>query len=132
MEQGTGAGGGRMAALLFIALTIVFTVAGQLLIKYATFEIGQMPGRGKELGKFAFKAYTNWKVIAGLLAAFAASFTWLGAVSRSDISFAYPFMGLAIVLVLAVSPLLFGESVPITRWIGVMVVCVGIWIAARN
>jgi len=131
MTTENAGGGGRIVALLFIALTILFTVTGQLLLKYATVELGQMPGRGKELGKFALKAYTNWKVIAGMFSALVASFTWLGAVSRSDISFAYPFMGLAIVLVLAVSPLLFGETVPLTRWIGVLLVCAGIWVAAQ-
>jgi uncharacterized membrane protein len=41
-------------------------------------------------------------------------------------------MGLAIVLVLALTPLVFGERVPLTRWLGVLVVCVGLWIASRN
>ena len=40
---------------------------------------------------------------------------------------AYPFMALAIVLVLALSPLVFGEQVPVIRWFGVLIVCIGLW-----
>ncbi len=116
---------------LLIALTILFTLSGQLLIKSATRELGQIPTRPEELLPFALSAYRYWKVLAGLAAGVLASFCWLGAVSRSDISFAYPFMGLAIVLVLVLSPLLFGEVVPWHRWLGVLIVCLGIWIAAR-
>lgn len=121
-----------LVAYLLIALTIVLTVGGQLLVKSAVQELGSIPTQLAALGPFALRAYRNWKVIGGLALAVLASFAWLGALSRSDISFAYPFMGLAIVLVLLLSPLLFGESVPFTRWLGVVVVCFGLWLAARG
>jgi drug/metabolite transporter (DMT)-like permease len=69
--------------------------------------------------------------LAGLFFAVIASIMWMNALSLSDISFAYPFMALAIVLVLALSPLVFKEFVPWTRWLGVIVVCIGLWIASR-
>lgn len=114
-----------------IALTILFTISGQLLIKSATRDLGQIPTEWHELVAFVSNVYRYWKVLAGLAAGVLASFCWLGAVSRSNISFAYPFMGLAIVLVLLLSPLLFGETVPWTRWLGVVIVCIGIWLAAQ-
>jgi uncharacterized membrane protein len=45
---------------------------------------------------------------------------------------AYPFMALAIVLVLALSGALFGEIVPLNRWMGVAIVCVGLVVAAGH
>jgi len=115
----------------FIAGTILLTVSGQLLIKSATIDLGVFPAQADQVLPFVFRAYQNWKVLAGLAAAVLASVCWLGAVSRSNISFAYPFMGLAIVLVLVLSPLAFGENVPWTRWLGVIIVCLGIWVAAQ-
>lgn len=116
---------------ILIAGTIILTVGGQLLIKSATLELGAVPTQAQDILPFIFRAYQNWKVLAGLASAVLASVCWLGAVSRSNISFAYPFMGLAIVLVLLLSPLFFGELVPWNRWLGVLIVCVGILIAAR-
>jgi len=117
---------------ILIATTIAFTVAGQLLVKSGMTEVGSFPAHFDEVAGFMFHTLTNIKVILGLTAAVLAALSWTATVSVSDISFAYPFMGLAIVLVLALSGLFFRESVPIARWIGVMIVCVGLVVAARG
>ena len=120
-----------MTAYVFIALTILFTVCGQLLVKSASAEFGQVPGNFSEVFLFLLKAFSNIKLLAGLGFAVIASIMWMSALSLSDISFAYPFMGLAIVLVLALSPMIFKEAVPWTRWLGVLIVCLGLWITSR-
>lgn len=116
---------------VLIAVTIGFTVSGQLLVKYGTQQLGSYPRSLAEAFPYLLTALTNVWIVIGLGAAVAAALAWIGAVSLSDISFAYPFMGLAIVLVLALSPLVFGEQVPSTRWIGVAIVCLGILVASR-
>jgi drug/metabolite transporter (DMT)-like permease len=117
---------------ILIAATIAFTVAGQLLVKAGMTEVGSLPASLGEVGSFVFQTLTNLKVVLGLASAVLAALCWTGAVSVSDISFAYPFMALAIVLVLALSGLLFRETVPLARWIGVGIVCVGLIVAARG
>ena len=118
--------------LLFIALTIAFTVAGQLLVKQGMREVNSDPAQLTALIQLVWHALTNLKVILGLSCAVVAALSWMVAVSHNDLSFAYPFMGLAIVLVLALSGTLFGEAVPATRWMGVGIVCAGLLIAARS
>jgi multidrug transporter EmrE-like cation transporter len=118
-------------ALLFIFLTIAFTVAGQILVKQGMLEVGANPSQLSQFPGFLWRALTNPYVFLGFGSAFAASLTWIVAISRSELSFAYPFMGLPIVTVLTLSPIIFGETVPLTRWMGTVIVCVGIWIATR-
>ena len=118
-------------ALIFIFLTIMFTVIGQLCVKQGMLGIGASPSQLTELPVFVLRTFTNLWILAGLDCAVIAAVTWTVAVSRSALSFAYPFMALAIVLVLALSGSLFGETIPATRWIGVLVVCLGIFIASR-
>lgn len=120
-----------MLVYAFIAGTILFTVLGQLSLKAGMIEVGAVPSDAKALVPFLWAAFTNWKVVFGLASAVMAAILWMGAVSRSDISFAYPFMALAIVLVLALSGVVFGEQVSLGRWLGVLVVCLGLVIAAR-
>lgn len=115
----------------FIALTIAFTVAGQLMLKIGLLKIGGVPQSTGAWPSFFFGALLSPLVIAGLMLAVAAALSWMAAVSRSNLSFAYPFTALAIVLVLALSGVLLGERVPITRWIGVAIVSLGIWVASR-
>jgi drug/metabolite transporter (DMT)-like permease len=117
---------------LLIAATIGLTVAGQLLVKAGMIEVGSFPGQLDQAWSFMFNTLTNVKVLLGLTSAVLAALCWTAAVSVSDISFAYPFIALAIVLVLALSGLVFRESVPIARWMGVAIVCVGLVVAARG
>src|SRR5436305_5922095 len=91
----------RNMSYLLIAATIAFTVAGQLLVKAGMMEVGSLPSRLDEAWGFMFHALINIKVVLGLTSAVVAALCWTAAVSVSDISFAYPFMALAIVLVLA-------------------------------
>ena len=60
-----------------------------------------------------------------------AALAWIVAISRSNLSFAYPFMALAVVLVLLLSGVIFQEEIPMNRWIGVALVCLGILVASR-
>lgn len=116
---------------LYIAFTIFFTVGGQLLVKMGMGHVGKSPTEAGSLPRFLLTTFSHPSVIGGLFCAFLAAATWAMAVSRSDLSFAYPFMGLAIVLTLLFSSLAFGEQVPPMRWVGVLVVCVGLVIAAK-
>jgi len=120
-----------LMAILFIFLTVTWTVAGQLLVKKGMLEVGSSPSQIRLLPGFVWRALTNWKVVSGLICAVAAALSWIVAISRSELSFAYPFTALAIVTVLALSGALFHEKVSITRWIGVAIVCVGILVASR-
>lgn len=117
---------------IFLGLTVLFTVAGQLSIKQGMLQIGVNPEQVTLLPRFVWRAFTNPFVIAGLGSAVAAAACWTVAIARSELSVAYPFMGLAIVLVLALSGVLFGEAVDLRRWLGVLVVCLGLVIASRG
>src|SRR5262249_45939978 len=117
---------------VLIAATILLTVVGQLLVKAGMLEVGPLPPNISDIWLFGFHILTNIKVVLGLGSAVAAAVCWTGAVSLSDISFAYPFMALAIVLVLAFSGVFFSETVPVARWIGVAIVCLGLLVAARG
>jgi drug/metabolite transporter (DMT)-like permease len=117
---------------LLIAATICFTVMGNLLVKAGMLEVGIFPEDINMLPAFFFQAFTNLKVLGGLTLALIAASSWIGAVSMSEISFAYPFMSLTIVMVLALSGIFFGEVIPPIRWIGVSIVCIGIFVASRG
>lgn len=119
-----------LLGFLFVALTIIFTVIGQLLVKLGMRAVSAgMDGVTLHL---VGRALMNWQVLGGLACAVVAAVCWMVALSRLDLSLAYPFMGLAIVLVLAISPIILREPISLMRWIGVLTVCLGLWLAARK
>jgi drug/metabolite transporter (DMT)-like permease len=117
---------------VFIGLTIVLTVVGQLLVKHGMTKLGAAPASLGAMPGFAFRALLIPANFFGLASAVAAAFCWMAALSRCELSFAYPFMALAIVLVLALTPMCYGERVSAQQWVGVCVVTLGLVIAARG
>ncbi|MDG5852749.1 EamA family transporter [Clostridium beijerinckii] len=56
---------------------------------------------------------------------------WLYILSKIPISFAYPIQALAFPIVLFASMFLFKEEIPISRWIGIIFICVGVFISTK-
>jgi hypothetical protein len=77
---------------LFILLTIPDTVASQLIFKKGMFQMGIIPSSIWEWCPFFFNSLTNLYVIFSLLLAFIAALGWIAAVSKLDLSYAYPFI----------------------------------------
>ena len=120
------------SAFLFIVLTIIGTVAGQLLVKHGMSQLGKAPTGFWDLGRFLARSLVQPYNFLGLTCAFAAALSWMTAVSQCPLSIAYPFMILSVVLVLALTPVVFGETVFLRQWVGVGIVFLGLWIATRS
>lgn len=120
------------SGLVFVFLTVLLTVLGQLLVKTGMSRVGSAPAEPGALAWFLFKSLFHPANFFGLACAFLAAFSWMAALTRVELSFAYPFTSLSIVLVLALSSWLFGEKVAAQQWIGVGVVCLGLWIATKG
>lgn len=111
---------------LLIAGTIGFTVYGQLVLKWQMSQAGEMPAGIADSVGFLLRQLLNPWVVSGFVAALVAAFFWLAALSRYDLSFAYPFMALSFVLVLALSGLLLGEAITGPKVVAVLFVVTGL------
>lgn len=113
-----------MPAIAVALLSVMLTVFGQLLLKLGMKQVGQVP-----LGELAAKLpvmFTNPKIVIGLgIYAFSA-LLWLSAISRLDLSFAYPLISLGIVLVSIISWLILQETQDPRRIFGSALIVVGI------
>jgi len=74
----------------------------------------------------------NPYVLGGVVLHGAALLTWLFALRRVDISYAYPFIALGFVLVLALSAWLLDERLNAARLIGVALIIGGVFCVARS
>jgi len=66
------------------------------------------------------------QIFLGLGAYVLSTACWLAVLSKTDLSFAYPMLSLGYVAVLLIGWLSFGEVVSLLRWLGVVLICVGI------
>lgn len=119
------------SGFFFIALTIALTVYGQLVFKWQVDLAGQVPsGLAEQIG-FVLRLLANPWVISSFAAAFLGSLTWMGALTQFELSFAYPFMSLAYVVVMVFSYWLFKEPLTMPKVIGTLVVILGLFIITR-
>ena len=71
-------------------------------------------------------------IFSGFAAAFLASLAWMAAMSKFDLSHAYPFMSLNFVVVLLLSAWLLGEPLTISKMLGISLIVLGTVVAARG
>lgn len=116
---------------LYIAGTILFTVYGQLMLKWRIAHYGNLPNGIQ--GKISFLLQLFWDqfIISGFIAAFIAALFWMAAMTKFEISLAYPFMSLSFVLVLIFSGLLLNETITSQKIVGLIFIVIGIYIASR-
>ncbi len=117
---------------LLVFCTVIGMTAAQLLLKRGMIAVGEAPHTIHELANFFIRACINPYVITAIIITAATAVVWIYTVSKAQISFIYPFMSLSYVLVALFSLLLFREDVTITRWLGVAVICIGVFIVARS
>jgi multidrug transporter EmrE-like cation transporter len=121
-----------IAGFAFVFGSILFTVYGQLVVKWQVGKAGAFPATWPERILFLAKLVMNPWVLSAMGAGFGALLCWLAAMTKFELSYAYPFMSLAFVLVLILSVFFFGEALTAPKILGVLVVIVGIAIASRG
>ena len=122
----------NISGYLYIAMTVLLTVYGQLIIRWQVGLAGPPPDQ--PLAKILFLlrlAVTPW-VLSGLLAAFLASMFWIATLTRFPLSYAYPCVASTFVLVVGGGGLLFGEPVRLPTIIGVGLIVIGIVFASQS
>ncbi len=117
---------------LYVLLTLIFTVYGQLVLKWQIAQAGPMPAELLEKLHFLLRQFLNPWILSGFFSAFLASLAWMAAMTRLDLNYAYPFMSLAFVIVMVFSVLFLGESLTWQRVAGTAMVMGGLIVIARS
>ena len=117
---------------VYVFLTIVLTVYGQLIIKWQVAAAGAFPAEPGDKLLFLARLLVNPWIVSALAAALAAAVAWMAAMTRLELSHAYPFMSLAFVLVLLGSAWFFHEPLTLPKVAGLVLVCAGIVIGSQG
>ncbi len=117
---------------VYVFLTIFLTVYGQIAIKWQVVEAGAFPADPEGQFRFLAKLLLNPWVISALAAALLAAVSWMAAMTKLDLSHAYPFMSLAFVLVLVCSALIFHEPVTLPKIVGLALISAGIVVGSQG
>ena len=114
-----------------ILLSVLCGVAGQTVIKIGV----SQPGAAEAAAGFlplVTMILRSPLVMLGLVLYALGALAWIAVLARVDLSVAYPALALNFILVTLSSHFLLGENVPGMRWLGVLVICSGIFLVARS
>jgi len=117
----------------YLLLAISFGVVSQLIIKW-------------QMSAFSFNDYETWQdkftlafsmllnpyIMIALVLTLLSGVTWMIAMTKFEISYAYPFTILGLVFVTIFSVMLFGESVNIYKIGGIILIVFGVIVISKG
>jgi multidrug transporter EmrE-like cation transporter len=113
-------------AWLYVAITVLFTIYGQIIVKWRVLRYGHVPASLHGKAMFLTNLLLDPWVLSALAGGFVAALAWMGALSKLDLSRAYPFTALSFAMVLLLSAIFFGESITGAKVVGVTLVIAGL------
>jgi multidrug transporter EmrE-like cation transporter len=119
-------------SILYILVAVLFSALGQILLKKGMNSIGSITLSLNQLPSTLWRMATNPHVFIGLIIYLGGTIFWLAALSRVDLSYAYPFAGLSYVIMLIASKILFDEKISLGRMLGTFVIGIGVFLIYRN
>jgi len=117
-----------------ILLSVVLAAVAQLTLKHG---MNQVTARGGPLDlkapvELVRRVATNVSVVGGLAIFVLSAAFWLVVLSKTSLSFAYPFVSLTYVLILLFDRVVLNQSVSALRWGGVVLIIGGILLISRT
>jgi len=117
----------------YIPGTILFTVYGQIMLKWRITKLNWSMIEGSLIEKIAhyLKLLFDPFIFSGFVSAFAASICWTMAMSKFEITTAYPFMSISPAVVFILGILILNETFTIGKVIGLVFIVLGIIATVR-
>jgi drug/metabolite transporter (DMT)-like permease len=116
-----------MTATLALWVSIFLNGLAQVVLKKG---VGHSKEQGGASTRWWLSLLGNVWVWAWGLSFVAATALWILALSKLDISYAFPLLSTSFILVAILSRLLLGEYISRRRWIAILVICLGVILIA--
>jgi drug/metabolite transporter (DMT)-like permease len=121
-----------MNPYLYIFGTLFFTVYGQIVLKWRLSGLKIiLPDGLLDKVIYLVKLIFDPFVFSGFVSAFIASLFWMAAMTKFEITHAYPFMSLAPALVFVIGIVFLGEAYTIGKLIGLILIMIGIFVTVK-
>lgn len=118
-----------MRPVLLLLFSVFSASIGQVLFKKGVLMTGEVTLKTSMIGELT-KMIFQPVVFSGLIFYVISTVLWLIALSKTTLSFAYPFTALTFVLVMLSSRVIFLEQIPALRYVGIALICLGIFLSA--
>ena len=115
-----------------VLLGVLLNAGAQLLLKAGTNSVGHFAFARENLVPVGWKLATEPHILAGMACYVVSVVVWIMALSRVEVSIAYPMLSIGYVLNAIAAWWLFGEAVGLGRLLGIGIIIIGVYIVARS
>jgi len=119
-------------ALGLLLAAIVLGTCAQLLLKAGTSAVGTFAFTLDNALPVGMKLALEPRILGGAGCYAVSLVIWIMALSRVEVSVAYPMLSIGFALNAALAWWLLGEAVTPARMLGIAVIIVGVWLVARS
>ncbi|HQR52735.1 MAG TPA: SMR family transporter [Burkholderiales bacterium] len=123
-----------MSAVAFVLVMtgVLLNAAAQLLLKAGTNSVGTFDFSLANAVPVGWQLATEPHIVGGLACYVVSVVVWIMALSRVEVSIAYPMLSVGYVVNALAAWYLFGEAVTPTRLAGIAIIIVGVFVVARS
>jgi drug/metabolite transporter (DMT)-like permease len=118
-----------MRPILLLLFSVAGASLGQVLFKKGVLVTGEITLKMSVIGELLGLIFQPL-VLSGLILYVISTILWLMALSKTTLSFAYPFTALTFALVMLSARIIFQEPIPMWRYVGITLICLGILVAS--
>lgn len=111
---------------------VLLNAGAQLLLKAGTNSVGVFEFSRENLLPVGWKIATEPHILGGLACYIVSVVVWIMALSRVEVSIAYPLLSVGYVVNAIAAWYLFGEAVTVTRLLGIGIIIIGVYVVARS
>ncbi|MDD0811585.1 SMR family transporter [Curvibacter sp. RS43] len=121
----------KLTDFLFVLAGVLLNAGAQLLLKSGANAVGPIQGL-EGLRGVALTLAFHPGILGGLFCYVLSVVLWIVALSRVDVSIAYPMLSIGYVVNALLAAALLGEAISNQRWAGMAVILLGVAIIARS
>lgn len=120
----------RYLPLIFFG--VLLNAGAQLALKQGTRTIGSFSFSLENVVPVGIKVLSNPFMLAGFGCYVLSVIVWILVLSRVEVSYAYPLLSVGYIVTAFAGQLLFDEALNPSRWIGILVICLGVYLITRS
>ena len=121
----------NLVSFSLIIIGVLLNAASQLLLKAGTNTIGHFEFSAENIMPIGWKLATEWHIVMALTFYAISVVIWILALSRVQVSIAYPMISLGYVVGAVAAWWFFNEALNPTKMIGIGVIILGVVIISR-
>jgi len=118
--------------LPLILAGVLLNALAQLALKQGMRTIGHFAFRLENAPQVIVAVAASPFVLAGLACYVISVLIWLLVLSRVEVSYAYPLLSVGYIVTALAGHYFFNEAIGLTRWSGILVICLGVWLITRT